>query len=247
MVNDTKAAAAAGSKRSSVEDDGGSGNKISRVDLCSANGTDDDTAGTEDSKAEGEWIYPIQPLPNFQFPSTGRYADRYIIYMAIQEPVSSSFSRGLEKCATTANDDVHAHCFQKDGTRHITMYDVTLTGEQVRALTFSGTDPLPIDIEIQGWKPWKGGCYLGLTPSTTARLNSLLDKIQGLPAAGGKRGCDHLSLYRKRDFEGGEVWRTFHKVRSGLAKHDWGTIQGVSMRIKRLGSEYNECVVLAGV
>eukprot|EP00977_Amphora_coffeiformis_P007120 scaffold1552_cov175-Amphora_coffeaeformis.AAC.11 len=125
--------------------------------------------------------------------------------MAIQVPASSSFSRGLEKCAGIANPDVHGHCFQQDGTRHITMYDGTLTEEQVHALRFSGT--FPIVTEFNGWKPWKAGCYLSITPSTSARLESLLNKIQGLPNKGGKVSCDHLSLYRKRDFAGGEVWR----------------------------------------
>jgi hypothetical protein len=169
--------------------------------------------------------------------------------MAINEPSSSSFARGLEKCAATCSKEIHAACFQRDGTRHVTMFEGGLQDEIARAIRFTDTFT-PLSIKIDGWQPWKGGCYLKLTESTTEKLKSLLELLEGLPEpeskAGRKRPCDHISLYRGRG-HGASFFRQAAKVRKVLTTHDWGNAQGVSIRIKVLGSEYNECRVLAGV
>ena len=155
--------------------------------------------------------------------------------MAIRESASSAFAAGLQKCAAVGLPAVHKHCFQVDQTRHVTLLEGTWTLQQVRSLRFA--DPFsPVTIEFQGRKNWKAGCYLSLTHSTTRQLQALLQRMDNLPIKreGNRSLCNHVSLYRKRGFASGPV--DFDAIRHALAKHDWGTVQGVSLRIKALGT-----------
>jgi hypothetical protein len=161
--------------------------------------------------------------------------------MAIREPQSSSFSDALAKCQNKCSAVVQDSCFQRDGTRHISMFTGKLTDQQARGLKASFLFK-PVTIEIEGWMPWKAGCYLKLKKDSTEKLKSLLNKIEGLPEYGGKRSCDHLSLYRNREANG---YAHFARVRA--VSHQWGSVQGVSIRIKAVGTDYKECHVLAGV
>jgi hypothetical protein len=79
----------------------------------------------------------------------------------------------------------------------------------------------------------------------TATLQQLLQDLEGLPK--GNTSCNHLSLFRKRGADKKKAKEQFEKVRKALAKHPWGSLQGVSMLIKRVGTPYDECRVLAGV
>lgn len=213
-----------------------------------------------DDAATCTWLEPMQPLPNYRFPPSQR--QNFVIYLAIREQHGSPFSIGLEKCAVAAasNPTIHSLCFQRDGTRHITMFQGALTPPQANALQFVNDDdddaddadaepsfaPFPIKFR-RGWNNWKAGLYLALDDSTTHKLKHLLGKVRGLPATGGRRSCNHLSLYRKRG-GGNNVSDAFAKIRTALASYDWGSgAQGASIRIKLVGTGYDECKVLAGV
>jgi len=231
------------------EKDSGRAGKTARVVEQVINNLRDDSSKEEEEPSVTTWIEPMQPRPNFDFPADNT-KQNFIIYLAIQEPKGSAFSVGLEKCASMASSNLHAHCFQRDGTRHVTMFDGYLTKQQARCLQFRGGNFSPVKVEFQtGWMSWKGGCYLELKETTTKTLKSLLRNniLQGLDdaAAGGKWPCNHLSLYRNRGY-GREAFREFQKIRDALSSHDWGSVQGVSIRIKALGTEYDECKVLAG-
>jgi hypothetical protein len=61
----------------------------------------------------------------------------YILYMAIREAPSEGFAQGLATCARTCNSHaVHQACFQRDGTRHVTLWDGVLTDRAASALAF---------------------------------------------------------------------------------------------------------------
>lgn len=184
------------------------------------------------------------PLQNI----TGGVVSKYVIYMCIEEGVPSKFWNGLEKCAQHCSEAVHKRCLQMDGTRHITLWTGNMTDERARRIRFEELPDLPLPIELQGWNSWTAGNYLKVSRRGTKRLTEILGQLEGLPVGGGKRSCDHLSLYRKRGVGGGDVVTAqFLRVRKALANHDWGSVQGVGVRIKVVGSDYSECRVLAGV
>jgi hypothetical protein len=198
------------------------------------------TAETTSSTFQG--ILPMTPKSNFSLSGGGNC----VLYMAIVERADSGFTRGLQRLAKICPPDVQRHCFQMDQTRHITMWQGRLSDEQIRGLSFRGEDGLPngyfhpLPINLTGWKPWKAGGYLAVHPSCVRQLVALVDRIDGLPA--GKRSCDHLSLYRKRDYPG---WPPFAKLRTSTVGHQWGTVSGVSIRLKFFGTPYDECIIVA--
>ena len=106
---------------------------------------------------------------------------------------------------------------------------------------------LPIPIDIQGWTNWSSGNYLKVGSEAVTKLQEVVGQLEGLPRDAAKPNCDHLSLYRKRGRKGTEVNQQFARVRTALQDHDWGTVQGVSVRIKAVGTDCSECRVLAGV
>ena len=171
----------------------------------------------------------------------------YIIYAAISEPHDSLFSKGLAACAKACDKDVHSACFQRDGTRHVTLFEGRLPDRTAREIRFTTAPFDPPKIDFDGWQPWRAGCYLKLDGRSTWMLRRVLGQVEGLPATGGKRSCDHLSLYRKRGADAVRARVQFERVRAMLTSHQWGSVRVSSVRIKALGSDYDECVVLAGM
>jgi hypothetical protein len=176
----------------------------------------------------------------------------YIIYMAVRETQPSPFSIGLDQCAATCRRDIHQTCFQADGTRHVTLWQGKLTDRQASRIKFpsnsKASSNLPISIDLDGWTSWTAGLYLKLTSGTTSKLENLLKELVHLDSSkGGKRSCNHLSLYRKRGAtNASDTMSQFTKVRAALASHDWKSVEGVSVRIKIQGTGYDECRILAG-
>lgn len=188
------------------------------------------------------WIEPMPPQFGFVFPGPDAMVQNFVIYMTVKESTSSPFVEGLKKCAAAAvTQELHNHCFQMDRTRHVTLFEGKFTLGQVRSLYFSGTfSPITL-VPTEFIKNWTSGCYLGFTASTEKKLKDLLGKIGNLPK--GTIKCDHMSLYRPRGFRG---TKNFKEIRDTLRNHDWGTVQGVSIRVKAIGTPYNQCAVLAG-
>jgi len=155
----------------------------------------------------------------------------------------------LTRCAEICSHNIHEHCFQRDGTRHVTLFNGNIDAATARKISFPGTFE-PITIEIDDWVPSDYGKYLLLKKSTTAKLLRIVERITGGRIQPQKGICDHISLYRLRQLRGpakNQAIRDFRRIRKELAGKDWGTVQGVSIRIKLLGTEWNECKVLAGV
>ena len=198
---------------------------------------------TQDMSLIKKDIMPIKPTRSPSLVNSNK-AQRYIIYMAIHEEHGSKFEQGLAKCKEACHADIQ-HCLQMDGTRHVTMYDGNMTSDQFRGLSFTGQFE-STEISLQGWCTWDAGCYLQLDKQSIQCLKSLLSRITGLPSSGGKRPCDHLSLYRKRpNTRHPNPKQAFAKIRDSTRNVDFGSVKGVSIRIKTLGSPYDECLVLA--
>jgi len=93
---------------------------------------------------------------------------------------------------------------------------------------------------------------LGVSGKSVGDLRRLLNKIDGLPRHREKKEeekCDHLSLYRRRGGETrmpySEMKREFGKMRAATESHDWGSVEGMSIRIKAHGGPYSYCRILA--
>ena len=190
-------------------------------------------------------IVPLKPRPHCAI-ATGN-STTCVLYMAIAEP--PAFGVALQRLAQRAPADVHQHCFQRDGTRHVSLWQGCLTLSQIQQLSLRATGNKkkmqPLRLDVAGWKPWKAGLYLALTRSSQQQLHALVDRLVGLPT--GKRSCDHLSLYRRRDYKGTtNTYAAFATLRRDTAHwDDWGHVMGVSLRIKAMGTPYDECWVLA--
>jgi hypothetical protein len=203
------------------------------------------TMGRRSSKEESGYIMPMTPA---RF-TIGESRTRYLIYMAIREGKESKFARGLARCNDAINDELR-HCLQLEKTRHVTMYDGYLSADQVRGLDFRGRLDYPIEIKLDGWKNWDTGAYLGVSGKSECDLRRLLNEVDGLPHQREKENekCDHLSLYRRRRdtrMPYDDMKREFWNMRTTTKSHDWGIVEGMSIRIKAYGGPYFDCRVLA--
>ncbi|KAK1735968.1 cystathionine beta-lyase [Skeletonema marinoi] len=194
--------------------------------------------------------YTEPAIPNTQFSiGTGEEKLPFVIYMAVREKKSSKFSEGIAACEASCPPSVHSHCFQRDGTRHITLFQGDLTKNQARMLRYEQdlTDvdvSLPLDIDFDGWMTWEAGCYLSVEQSCRRKLESLLDKIMGLHQ--GSRKCDHMSLYRSRKYPWHEFRAAVKRIKQDTNTQRWGNVEGVSIRLKIMQDAYEDCIVLAG-
>ncbi|GMH88085.1 hypothetical protein TrVE_jg1943 [Triparma verrucosa] len=162
-----------------------------------------------------------------------------VIYLALDE--HSQFFAGFSKCAKICSKSVQKSCFQRDGTRHVSMWQGKLSSSRVNALSLS-TAALPLPVSVTGWKSWNQGNYLSIDSASTATLKAMLEGL-GLPK--GKVACDHISLYRKRGQNDSFTNAQLEKVKEELKGFDWGDVTGVSVRIKIIGRDYSEFKVLA--
>jgi hypothetical protein len=200
--------------------------------------------GRRSSKEESGYIMPMTPA---RF-TIGESRSRYLIYIAIREGKISNFSDGLVRCNAAINDELR-HCLQVEKTRHVTMYDGYLSADQVRGLEFRGQLD-PIEIKLDGWKNCESGAYLGVSAKSECDLRRLLNKVDGLPHHREKADekCDHLSLYRRRRetrMPYDDMKREFRNIRTTTKSHDWGIVEGMSIRIKAYRGPYFDCRVLA--
>ena len=188
------------------------------------------------------FVEPLRPR-RFKIETTGMI--RCIIYMAVRERQDLEFARCLAECKKCCHKELK-HCLQQDGTRHITLFDWKLTASQMNALSFEG-DFDRVSIDFNGWQPWAAGCYLKLSETSERELKSLLGRIKGLPFHNSSsEKCDHLSIYRRRastSLPQAESKTEFSKIRKASA-FSQARVDGVSIRMKVLGSAYDDCHVL---
>ena len=202
-----------------------------------------------EDKLPQEFIEPV--IPNTQFSiGVGEEKLPFVLFLAVREKKSSAFSEGIAACEASCPPSVHSHCFQRTGTRHITLFQGDLTRNQARMLRYvqDHTDvdvSLPLNIDFDGWMTWEAGCYLSVEESCRRKLESLVDKIVRLPQ--GSRKCDHLSLYRSRKYPWHEFCAAVKRIKVETNSQNWGSVEGVSIRLKIMQDAYEDCIVLAGI
>jgi hypothetical protein len=211
-------------------------------------GNDDVIDGEDRSFKVGKTRTILQPMVPTQDDPFGKGDDyhNYVIYLCCGEPSDSDFTAGLELCKQNCSDFVQQKCFQQDRTRHISLWDGKLTGSQAREIKFTEAPELPTVAFKQGWNDWDAGNYIEVQFACVRQLRKILTQLRP-PLLKGKLSCNHLSLYRKRELSRTkDAAEQFQRVRKALASHDWGTLEGVSIRIKKVGTDYDQCKVLAG-
>ena len=213
------------------------------------------TTKADEQQSMTRYIMPMTPTHFTMSNSNSSSKSRFLIYMAIQEKVGSKFALGLAHCHTVCPEELH-HCLQQDTTRHVTMFDGWFTSNQVHELTYNCTtaDFSKLDIELVGWKhSWDTGAYLGISEKSTLELKRLLANIVGIPLYNSSSNatkevkCNHLSLYRRRketSMSYNAMKYEFSKLRNATIQHDWGSVEGISIRVKEYGSSYDNCRVL---
>ncbi len=204
----------------------------------------------EDTAVQQQYIEPAIPNPQFSI-GVGEEKLPFIMFMAVREKKPSVFSDGIKACENSCPPSVHSHCFQRAGTRHITLFQGDLSKNQARMLRYeqdhTGVDvSLPLNIDFDGWMPWEAGCYLSVEQSCRRKLESLVDKIVGLPK--GSRKCNHMSLYRRRKWPRyDEFGAAVKRIKTETSAQHWGSVEGVSIRLKIMHDAYEDCIVLAGL
>ena len=205
----------------------------------------------EEATPEAEYVLPVIPNPQYSI-GPGEEKISFFLFLAIRENKSNAFSKGIASCEACCPPMVHSHCFQRDGTRHITLYQGELTKNEALTLRYeqNHTDSdvsLPLEIAFDGWMPWEAGCYLRVEQSCKKKLESLVAKVVGLPASPtGSRKCDHLSLYRRRAYHNGDEFRVaVANIKKNNMIQSWGSVEGISIRLKMMQGAYEDCIVLA--
>ena len=172
-----------------------------------------------------------------------------LVYLCCRES-TESFRAGLARCKESCDEWPHIQdkCMQRDGSRHISLYQGRLSADQVREIAERCRGlSLPTEVAFgPGFNNWSAGNYIGLAKSSRDALRALKEEIMG-PIKGGKANCDHLSLYRKRGLKGPDVDAAFASVRRAMAGYDWGSLPVHSIRIKIMRKGYDECKVLLSV
>ena len=115
--------------------------------------------------------------------------------------IKSKTSNGMDK-------KFHTACFQRDGTRHISLWQGQLSTKNVKTIIDQchnkNISRIPITRVqfMDGWNNWKAGNYVGLDKSTTTDPLWILKStiLSGIITSTnmGEPNCNHLSLYHQR-------------------------------------------------
>ena len=195
-----------------IKDEFSSLNKRKRIRLSQDDGND------------GVVVHPT-PLPDNNPKSflsqLARCGNRNcVLYLCCTESTKDfTNTNGLKKCESSCgNNDqkqnfqrdghkIHTTCFQRDGTRHISLWQGQLSIKKAKTIIDRCHNKNNYRIPIthvqftKGWNNWKAGNYLGLDKSTTTDPLRVLKStiLLGIVTSTnmGKPNYDHLSLYRQ--------------------------------------------------
>lgn len=120
--------------------------------------------------------------------------------MLLETP-TSPFAGGVRKCAEKCDKDIHRRCFQRDGTRHVTMWSGKITHQQARGIRFGGKQWRPVGIELKdGWNGWTAGNYIKVSAGSVKMLKGVVKDLGGCRERE-TRPCFHV---KEEEFEGGQ-------------------------------------------
>ena len=170
----------------------------------------------------------------------------------------AAFGQLMATCKASIGDQyVHEKCFQRDGTRHLTLHTLNnLTAKQAARVRFDEPQPmLPFHLPMWRIKPWLNTpCIaLGLSPSTTTDFCGALGGLSGLeglpeecpPPKVDRPDNLHVSLYRRHGVDYAAAKPAFDRVHSAIYGQPLGSLTVVRLSIKRKGDEYANSRTLA--
>ena len=150
----------------------------------------------------------------------------------------------MDACKSACDKGVHDHCFQMDGTRHITLADYRgLTKAEADAVQFAEPHQLPLHLPIAGFHNWvdKSAC-LALKVYGGDTLLSATPLLSGLPphVPQGRKTLNnlHISLYRRRGYKFGETKAALQAVERAAAGMPLGTVKVTRIGIKKEKGDY---------
>ena len=129
---------------------------------------------------------PVEDLRDPFLAAATSGSHSFVIYMAVEEEAESNFACGLAECADNCSSTIQQACFQRDGTRHLTMFEGTLSTDVANTIRFPEEfrfESFPIEF-LKGFNDWNSGLYLETTQETTNNLKDLLNQLEGLPKGG---------------------------------------------------------------
>lgn len=175
----------------------------------------------------------------------GKLAKHAVLLMLSDE--DQAHRSMIEICAQTCDPAVHSECFQRAGSRHLTLLKITCTPADAARITFAAPHgiALPLRIGFKGLK--KRAASPLLDPDDDAvhvlkRLQSTKNYFipDGIQWDQSNRDFLHCSLYRVRSKPSGYK-QAFTKVKGALAGliGQFGTASGVRLVIKPEGGPYD--------
>jgi hypothetical protein len=157
---------------------------------------------------------------------------RHVVYMVVDDTAC---------CLDRVNEGVDAfvseHCYQREGTRHITLCEALMTCEEAERISLDAAFE-PFDLEVDGAKDWPS-CVALVVRDPSGHARALCSRIRGLRKIPSR--ALHISLYRRRGQGLARVKHEFEKVRNACNRlvRD-ASVTVVDVRCKPLGAPYEE-------
>jgi hypothetical protein len=175
----------------------------------------------------------------------GEKRRKFVVVLMTRE--SLEFTRALEVCRMSCDPYVYDICFQRDGSRHLTLLTLNgITAADAQRVTFDMPVSLPMRLTFSGLS--QKSVLLLPDAASKRRLAPLLCRgnYGCLPSSGSVQTQNfiHLSLFRVRSRPHGYL-QEFEKVRAACGGITWGVVEGTCVVIKEVGAEYTKCRVLA--
>lgn len=172
--------------------------------------------------------------------------DEYHLLLMLDIAGDSEHEAFLGDLASLCDPVVHAHCFMKDGTRHVTL--AHLTEDEVDSIRECAVPTLPLELQLAKPQLWDAGLYLSLSEAAqqavatfVQTLAQALDPPLKTMINSEYRRNLHLSLYR--GFQQGRALKQ-QLQRSEMSsawqnRPSFGTVRGISVAIKEKGAGYD--------
>jgi len=142
------------------------------------------------------------------------------------------------KCREHCDSEVHDHCLQMRGTRHITLAKGRATASEAEAIRFSNDDK-PVRLRFAKLKNWPACLALTVDDATAADVDQVVQTLE-LPAGFRRETAKtfHYSLFRGFGW-GPRLKKEIPKMREATASLDAGSIDATAVVVKVVGADYD--------
>ena len=163
-----------------------------------------------------------------------------------------TYRQMAQRCRDHCDAAVHAHCWQQDGTHHLTLLTLkALTADEAARVTFDGPlRPLPAHLRLARFMDWPKCVALSPDAADGAELAAALGHLRGgalrnLPERHAAKASIvavdalHISLLRVRSYRDAQaVTREFQRVLAACGATPLGRVRVVRLELKRVGADY---------